>query len=68
MPIEKRMRGRLDRPGPFLAEVTNNIDPTYMGNLEVALIKGMAMPVDVQAGTFTVKYLSSAKITNYPHF
>lgn len=58
MPIEKRMRGRLDRPGPFLAEVTNNIDPTYMGNLEVALIKGMAMPVDVQAGTFTVKYLS----------
>lgn len=52
------MRGKIDRPGPFLAEVTNNIDPTYMGSLEVALIKGMPSSVDNQANTFTVKYLS----------
>lgn len=58
MPIEKRKRSRLSTPGPFLAEVTNNIDPTYMGGLEVALFKGMPSSTAMQGGTFTVKYLS----------
>jgi len=58
MPIEKRSRSRLSTPGPYLAEVTNNIDPTYMGGLEVALFKGIPSSIETQGGTFTVKYLS----------
>lgn len=55
---EKRTRGRLGSPGPFLAEVTNLLDPTYMGGIEVALIKGTPVPIDLQSRTFIVKHLS----------
>jgi hypothetical protein len=56
--IETRSRGQLGRPGPFLAEVTNTIDPTYMGNLEVALIGAVPNGINRQGDTFIVKYLS----------
>ena len=58
MPFEERMRGRLSSPGPYLAEVTNHLDPTYMGSLEVTLIKGVPNSVSLQSDTFVVKYLS----------
>ena len=58
MTTEKRIRGNLGSSGPFLAEITNHLDPTYMGGLEVALIKGIANVTDVQGDTFIVKYLS----------
>jgi hypothetical protein len=39
MPFEERRRGKLPTPGPFLAEITSHLDPSYMGRLEVSLIK-----------------------------
>ena len=58
MGIEKRVRGKLSSPGPFLAEITNHLDTTYMGGIEVSLIKGTASAIDKQSETYTVKYLS----------
>ena len=58
MPIEQRRRGILGSPGPFLAEITNHLDPTYMGSVEVALIKGIPNSVKEQGDTYIVKYLS----------
>jgi predicted chitinase len=58
MASETRNRSKLPSPGPFLAEVTNHLDPTYMGALEVAIIKGTASSTKVQGETYVVKYLS----------
>ena len=58
MAIESRKRSPLATPGPFLAEVTNHLDATYMGSLEVALIKGMPSVVKAQGETYVVRYLS----------
>jgi hypothetical protein len=58
MPIEKRSTGKLPSPGPFLAEITNHLDPSYMGSLEVSLIKGVPNPITNQSDTYIVKYLS----------
>lgn len=56
--IETRARGKLPSPGPFLAEVTNLLDPTYMGSVEVSLMKGLPNNTAIQGETFIVKYLS----------
>jgi len=45
-------------PGPFLAEVTNHLDGTYMGMLEVALLGGMPNNPKIQEETHVVRYLS----------
>lgn len=58
MATETRQRASLPTPGPFLAEVTNHLDSTYMGGLEVALIKGMPSSVKSQGETYVVRYLS----------
>lgn len=58
MPIEKRKRLRIRRVGPFLAEVTNHLDPTYMGSLEVVLKKGTISSIYDQNQTFIVRYLN----------
>ena len=58
MAEETRHRAPLPTPGPFLAEVTNHLDPTYMGGIEVALIKGLANSVKTQGETYLVRYLS----------
>ena len=55
---ETRKRSPLPSSGPFLAEVTNHLDPTYMGCLEVALIKGVASSTKSQGETYVVRYLS----------
>ena len=55
---ETRKRSPLPSPGPFLAEVTNHLDPTYMGCLEVALMKGVASSTKAQGETYVVRYLS----------
>ena len=55
---ETRKRSPLPSPGPFLAEVTNHLDPTYMGCLEVAIIKGVASSTKIQGETYVVRYLS----------
>jgi predicted chitinase/uncharacterized protein (DUF2345 family) len=58
MGFEKRTRSPLATPGPFLAEVTSHLDPTYMGGLEVALLKGMPSISKEQGETYVVRYLS----------
>jgi len=58
MAIESRTLSKLPSPGPFLAEVTNHLDPTFMGNLEVSLIKTVQSSVKLQSDTFTVRYLN----------
>ena len=58
MPIDKRTRGILPTPGPFVAEITNHLDPTYMGMLEVSLIKNIQNPIEEQGNTYIVRYLS----------
>lgn len=58
MPIEQRTRGRLPSPGPYLAEITNHLDSTYMGGVEVALIRGIPNSVHNKADTYPVQYLS----------
>lgn len=56
--IEQRRLGKLGSPGPFLAEVTNHLDPTYMGGLEVALIKGLPNKVSSKSDVYIVRYMS----------
>lgn len=63
MAVDSRTRGRLPSPGPFLAEITNHLDPSYMGSLEVVLMQGVTNPFNstsaaLQGGTYIVKYLS----------
>ena len=58
MQNEKRTRSPLPSPGPFLAEVTNHLDATYMGSLEVALIKGLPNSTKLEGDTYVVRYLS----------
>jgi putative chitinase len=58
MPIEQRARGKLPSPGPYIAEITNHLDPSYMGSLEVALIKGVVNNINNQSETYIVRYLS----------
>lgn len=58
MAFEERIRSKLPTPGPFLAEVTNHLDPAYMGRLEVALIKGVTSDTKNQSETYVVKYCS----------
>jgi len=46
-------------PGPFIAEVTNHLDITYMGGLEVVIIDDLAQPtVYDKSRTYPVRYLS----------
>jgi predicted chitinase len=45
-------------PGPFLAKVVNHLDPTYMGSLEVAVIKGTTGKPDTESANVIVKYCS----------
>lgn len=58
MQNEKRTRSKLPSSGPFLAEVTNHLDVTYMGSLEVSLIKGMPNATTLEGDTYVVRYLS----------
>jgi muramidase (phage lysozyme)/uncharacterized protein (DUF2345 family) len=55
---EYRGKAKLPSSGPYLAEITNHLDPTYMGALEVALTKGIPGSVSFQPATYTVQYLS----------
>ena len=57
MPIEQRIRGRLPGPGPYVARITNLLDPTYMGSMEVVIEKGFIGDLNVQSQTYIVKYL-----------
>lgn len=55
---EKRTPYHFPKPGPYLARITNHLDTTYMGGLEVSLLKGGADDPQYQSQTFQVNYLS----------
>jgi hypothetical protein len=58
MPILSRSKSKLPNPGPWLGIVTSHQDPTYMGSLEVVLIKPTTGEINLQSETFIVSYLS----------
>jgi hypothetical protein len=45
-------------PGPYLAMVTNHLDPTYMGGLEVTLIRAIPGRSTTRTSNVIVKYCS----------
>lgn len=45
-------------PGPYLAIVTNHLDPTYMGGLEVTLIRSIPGRATTRTSNVIVKYCS----------
>jgi hypothetical protein len=45
-------------PGPFLAKVISNVDPTYMGSLQVQILREVGNDPAVAGQTRTVKYLN----------
>jgi predicted chitinase len=45
-------------PGPYLAKVVNHLDPTYMGALEVTIIKAIPGASETQSSNVIVKYCS----------
>lgn len=58
MTTQKRIKSKLPSPGPYLAEITNHLDPTYTGGLEVVLIKGVPNYHDQEPDTYHVRYCS----------
>ena len=58
MSIDYFSKSKLPHPGPYLAEVTNHLDTTYMGSLEVAIIKGQPTSTNDKSKTYQVRYLN----------
>jgi len=58
MSTAKRTGFKLPHNGPYVAVVTNNLDPTYMGGLEAVLQKGIVPFPDIKETTVTLQYLS----------
>lgn len=58
MPIDNRIRNKFQSPGPYIGRITNLLDPTYMGSLEVVIEKGFVGDENIQSQTYTVQYLS----------
>ena len=48
----------LPSPGPFLAIVVNNLDPTYMGSLEVSVLRKVGANLTPSPETQVVRYCS----------
>ena len=45
-------------PGPYVAKVVNHLDPTYMGSLEVTLLKATPGKSETETSNVIVKYCS----------
>ena len=54
----ERTPSKLSSPGPYLAEVINHLDDSYMGGLEVILKTRRPAPANVKANTYSVKYMT----------
>ena len=52
--------GKIRNPGPFLAKVVSHLDPSYMGNLQVQLLKisSSGNTYEAYGESLTVRYLS----------
>ena len=46
------------QPGPFIAKVVSNVDPTYMGSLEVQILREVGNDDNATTQLRTVKYLN----------
>jgi Uncharacterized protein conserved in bacteria (DUF2345) len=46
------------KPGPFIAKVISNIDPTYMGILEVEILRPSGATASAEGQLHQVKYMS----------
>jgi hypothetical protein len=53
-----RTPSKLSTPGPYLAEVTNHLDNTAMGGLEVVLKTRITADHNIKQNTYTVKYMT----------
>ena len=53
-----RTPSKLSSPGPYLAEVTNHLDNSFMGGLEVILKTRIPGQISDKANTYTVKYMT----------
>jgi hypothetical protein len=59
MPVEQRLSADAagdSRPGPFLARVVSHLDPTYMGSLEVQLLREVGNDEDKEGQLRVVKW------------
>jgi len=54
----KRIRSPLPNAGPWMGIITNHLDPTYMGAVEVSLLKSTTNSQDISGETYVVQYLS----------
>ena len=48
----------LINPGPYLATIVNHLDPTYMGSLQVTLLKSIPGVAQTETSNVIVKYCS----------
>lgn len=53
-----RTPSKLSSPGPYLAEVTNHLDNSFMGGLEVILKTRIPGQISDKANTYPVKYMT----------
>lgn len=53
-----RKRYKLPHPGPWIGVITNHLDPTSMGGLEVSLIKSTMGEVTLQNETVVVRHMT----------
>jgi len=58
MAMNDRSLAPLPSPGPFIGEITNHLDSSFMGGVEVALITGIPGPVSDQDFVYPVQYLN----------
>jgi hypothetical protein len=62
MSIDKWIRpvysGTLPKPGTYIGRITNYQDPTYMGNLEVAIERGNPNSSETPGQSYPVVYVS----------
>ena len=60
MPIEKRKPASIEQrgigPGPYLAKVVSHLDPSYMGSLEVTLLRRVGNTIGDDNQTYVVRY------------
>jgi muramidase (phage lysozyme) len=54
----KRVPTKFPHPGPYIAEITNHLDTSYMGGLEVSIVEGLPSDFKHQENCYPVKYLS----------
>lgn len=63
MSIDKRAKNLINasllpNPGPYLARIVNNVDPTKQGSLEVELLRPIGNQKEAGQQLFVVRYLS----------